>query len=247
MNLVTFTTSGSLKVCKNLLLNARKFNIEKNFSVYCLDEESFLEIDKFNCKTKLFKIDDIGEGFQEYGRGNFRRVTEAKIQIILRELKDNDSLIYTDCDVAFRKNPTDIIIKSMEQAKRDNIDIIFASDSPSMLICTGFMCVRNTDNVHRLFKEYFRLSQEYGVHKNEHMFDQEIIFQILSTDSNYFNMKWGIYPTEFIKNGHLYWSCSQRTGDEIIVHANFTIGEKNKIDRLKEANVWFIEEKKEII
>jgi len=40
MNYVTFTTSGSLRLCKNLLMNLRELNLEKDFTVYCLDEKS---------------------------------------------------------------------------------------------------------------------------------------------------------------------------------------------------------------
>jgi len=46
MNYVTFTTSGSLRLCKNLLMNLRELNLEKDFTVYCLDEKSFSEISK---------------------------------------------------------------------------------------------------------------------------------------------------------------------------------------------------------
>ena len=218
--------------------------MEKNFTVYCLDEKSFSEISKFECTTKLFDISGIGEEFHEYGKSDFRRVTEAKIQIIINELKDKDSLVYTDCDVVFRKDPTEFIEYSNEQTKDKDVDIIFASDDPFMPICTGFMHIRNTKRVHELFKKYFELSQEYGKQESEHMYDQEIIFEILTKHKNFINQTnliWGIYPTDFVKNGHLYWSNPQRTGNESVVHVNFTIGEENKINRLKEANLWYLE------
>jgi len=250
LNYITFTTSGSVELCKNLLMSLRKLNMEKDFIVYCLDEDSFAEISKFECNSKLFDVSDIGEKFHEYGRGDFRRVTEAKIQIIINELKDKDSLVYTDCDVVFRHNPTPFIEHSNEQVKDKDVDIIFASDDPFMPICTGFMHIRNTEKVHELFKKYFELSQEYGKQGSECMYDQEIIFEILTKHEPFFNehgrLVWGIYPTEFVKNGHLYWNEAEtRTGNEAVVHVNFTIGEENKINRLKDANLWYSE--KEII
>ena len=246
MNYITFTTSGSMKLCKNFLISLRNLNMEENFTVYCLDEESFSEISKFKCKTKLFDIKEIGEGFHEYGRGDFRRVTEAKVQIILRELQEKDSLVYTDCDMVFLKDPTEYIEHTNEEVKKakGNVDIFFASDDPFMSICTGFMHIQNTETVHKLFKRYFELSKWYGKMRSECMYDQEIIFQILTKDSPDFmsNLVWGIYPTDFVKNGHLYWNESEtRTGIEAVVHVNFTIGEENKINRLKEANLWYSE------
>jgi len=97
-----------------------------------------------------------------------------------------------------------------------------------------------------LFKKYFELSQEYGKQGSEHMYDQEIIFEILTKHHRFFNehgkLVWGIYPTDFVKNGHLYWN-EPRTGRETVVHVNFTIGERDKTNKLKTAGLWFVEEK----
>ncbi|MBT7497118.1 hypothetical protein HN662_02220 [Candidatus Woesearchaeota archaeon] len=218
--------------------------MEKNFTVYCLDKESFSEIEKMGFKTKFFDVKGIGSEFHEYGRSDFRRVTEAKIQIIINELKDKDSLVYTDCDVVFRHNPTEFINFSNEQMKDKEVDIVFASDNPFMTICTGFMHIKNTEKVHELFKQYFELSREYGKRGSECMYDQEIIFEILTKRffDKHEKLIWGVYPTDFVKNGHLYWNEAEtRTGNEAVVHVNFTIGEENKINRLKEANLWYSE------
>ena len=243
MNYITFTTSGSVKLCKNFLLSVKRLGMEKNFTVYCLDKESFSEIEKMGFKTKFFDVEGIGSEFHEYGKSDFRRVTEAKIQIIINELKDKDSLVYTDCDVVFRHNPTEFINFSNEQMKDKEVDIVFASDNPFMTICTGFMHIKNTEKVHELFKQYFELSREYGQRGSECMYDQEIIFEILTKrflDKE--KLIWGVYPTDFVKNGHLYWNEAEtRTGNEAVVHVNFIIGEENKINRLKDANLWYSE------
>ena len=245
MNYITFTTSGSVELCKNLLISVRKLGMEKDFTVYCLDESSFAEISKFKCNSKLFDMSNIGEKFHEYGKGDFRQVTEAKIQIIINELKDKDSLLYTDCDVVFRHDPTEYLESSIEQIKDKEVDIMFASDSPFMPICTGFMYIKNTENVHKLFKKYFELSKEYGKLGSEHMYDQEIIYEILTHNQILMpdtKIRHIIFPTEFVVNGHLYWN-EPRTGREAVVHVNFTIGERNKINKLKDAGLWFVEEK----
>ena len=246
MNYITFTTSGSVKLCKNFLLSVKKLGMEKNFTVYCLDKESLSEIGDMGIETKFFGIKGIRSGFHEYGKNDFRRGTEAKIQIIINELKDKDSLVYTDCDVIFRHDPTPFIEYSNEETKDREVDIIFASDNPFMTICTGFMYIKNTEKVHELFKKYFEFSRMYGVGGSECMYDQEIIFKILTEHHLSFNEKeklvWGVYPTDFVKNGHLYWNEPEtRTGNEAVVHVNFTIGEENKINRLKEANLWYSE------
>jgi len=246
LNYITFTTSGSVELCKNFLLSIKQLGMEKKLTVYCLDKESLSEIEDMGVETKFFDVKGLRPGFHEYGKSDFRRVTEAKIQIIINELKDKDSLVYTDCDVVFRHNPTEFINFSNEKMKDKEVDIVFASDNPFMTICTGFMYIKNTEKVHELFKKYFELSQEYGKQGSECMYDQEIIFEILTKHHWFFNetgkLVWGVYPTDFVKNGHLYWNEAEtRTGNEAVVHVNFTIGEENKINRLKEANLWYSE------
>ena len=251
MNYITFTTSGSLQLCKNFIISLKKLNMEESITVYCLDQESLSEISKFKCKTKFFDIDGVREGFHNYGERDFRRVTEAKVQIILNELQDKESLVYTDCDVVFKEDPTGFIEFSNAQTPKFPADtpapeIIFASDGPFMPICTGFMYIRNTENVHKLFKKYFEMSKLYGKQESKCMYDQEIIYEILTKDQTFMwdtKFTYGIYPTEFVKNGHLYWNEAEtRTGKEVVVHVNFTIGEESKINRLKDADLWYIEE-----
>jgi rhamnogalacturonan II specific xylosyltransferase len=246
MKYVTFTTKGSCRLCENFLLSTRKVGIEPNVVVYCLDTESYDTIkNKYQCETKLFEV-PVGDNFHEYGRHEFRRVTEAKIQIILRELEGNESLVYTDCDVVFLKDPTEFILGVDDTIKKDNnrdIDIYFASDSPFMDICTGFMYIKNRHSIHELFKLFFNMSYQYGRIGSECMYDQEIINQILKQNELKEELKVAIYPTNFVMNGHLYWNePKKRTGNETVVHVNFTIGEENKINRLREANLWYIQE-----
>ena len=80
------------------------------------------------------------------------------------------------------------------------------------------------------------MEEKYDEVKNEHMFDQEIINGILQ--NNQTGVTYGVYPLEFVSNGHIYFSESIQTGNEYVVHANFTIGKDNKINKLKGANLW---------
>tara|TARA_R100000315_G_C5232124_1_gene143179 strand:+ start:1484 stop:2230 length:747 start_codon:yes stop_codon:yes gene_type:complete len=241
---ITFTTKGSSEICENFLLSTRNVGIEEDIVVYCLDKESFEKIDsKYKCETILFEL-DVDSNFQEYGKDGFRRITESKIQIILNALQENESLVYTDCDVVFQKNPTPLVESADELISRDyDVDIYFASDAPFMNICTGFMYIKNNEKVHSLFKKYFELSKLYEQNDSRHMYDQEIINQILNENILEERIMWSVYPTTFVKNGHQYWNePEKRTGSEAVVHVNFTIGEENKINRLKEANLWYVQE-----
>jgi len=38
MNYITFTTSGSLQLCKNFIISLKKLNMEESITVYCLDQ-----------------------------------------------------------------------------------------------------------------------------------------------------------------------------------------------------------------
>ena len=152
MKYITFTNIGSIELCDNFLHSVKSLGMEKDVIVYCLDSDSHEILDsKFDCEFRLFEIDSIEAPFHMYGSEEFRRVTKNKIQIILDALQSNESIVYTDCDVVFRKPPTQFILDN----DNDSVDIFFATDAPFMKMCTGFMYVKNRESVHRLFHEYF--------------------------------------------------------------------------------------------
>jgi len=249
MKCVTFTTEGSLPLCINLIESAKKVGIENDMIVYCLDEISYNSLKGENsCDIKIFNSKDIRGNFHEYGRDDFRKVTVSKIQIILRELKEHGSLVYTDCDVVFVKNPF-IGVEHFNKENKD-IDIFFATDFPFMDICTGFMYVKNTDAVHLLFKKYFELNEYFKKQGSECMYDQEIIDRILKENILEEKINFKIFPLEFVINGHVYFNEPEdgitnrrRSGHESVIHCNFCIGIENKIKRFKKENLWFVKEK----
>jgi len=109
------------------------------------------------------------------------------------------------------------------------------------------MYINNTEVVRSLFEKYFELSNIYKEQGSECMYDQEIIFSILRNNMLGKRLTWATYPTTLIKNGHLYWNEPEgRTGKEAVVHVNFTIGKLSKINRLKEANLWYVKEGVEV-
>ena len=242
MKYVTFTTNGSVELCKNFILSAGKVGIQKDLIVYCLDKESKEQLsNEFECDVRLYELEEIKDIHHEYGKDQFRRITEAKIEIIIQALNEFDKLVYSDCDVVFRNDPTPVI----EYNDKNGIDIVFASDEPFMKRCTGFMLIKNTENVRRLFAKYYVLSNQYEAVGSKSMYDQEIINYILDSEwtNDLKDFSYRVYPTTFIKNGHLYWNEPEgRTNEECVIHVNFCIGKETKINRLKEANLWYVEE-----
>tara|TARA_R110000851_G_scaffold81549_2_gene179139 strand:- start:6494 stop:7234 length:741 start_codon:yes stop_codon:yes gene_type:complete len=242
MKYVTFTTNGSVELCKNFILSAGKVGIQKDLIVYCLDKESKEQLsNEFDCDFRLYELEEIKDIHHAYGENQFRRVTEAKIEIIIQALDEFDTLVYSDCDIVFRKDPTPVI----EYNDKDGVDITFASDEPFMHICTGFMLIKNTESVRRLFVKYYVLSNQYEAQGSKAMYDQEIINYILNSEwmEDLKDFAYGVYPTDFIKNGHLFWNePTGRTNEEYVIHVNYTVGKESKINRLKEANLWYVEE-----
>jgi len=248
MKYITFTTEGSLPLCQNLLISAKNVGIENNMTVYCLDENSFNSLkDNFSCEVKLYDSKEIRSNFHEYGKDDFREVTSSKIKIIQKELEENDSLVYTDCDVVFAKDPTPSINHFNENHGKD-VDIFFSTDHPFMNICTGFMYIKDTSSVHDLFARYFELNDYYHSEGSDCMYDQEIINQILEKGTIK-NLKWKIYPLDFVCNGHVYFNEPEdgmttfsKTGRESVIHCNFCVGIENKISRFKRESLWNLKE-----
>ena len=252
MNYITFTNKGSLELCKNMLISARNVGIEKDITVYTLDEFSNNELSKFECELKPFKS-TVDDNYHSYGSIEFKSLMTAKIKIILEELESRDSFVYTDCDVVFKHNPEEVFKIADKMTKEDyDINVFFASDSllfdkivPDNKICAGFMHIKNVEGTKDFFTKIYELSTFAIEDGNPDSCDQIIMRTVLSNNLMP-NFNFGVYPLSFITNGHHYFSEKKTTGNECVIHCNFRMGTHDKINSMKETGIWYLPEKVEV-
>ena len=251
MKYITFTNKGSLDICKNMLLSARNVGIEKDITVYTLDEFSNQELSEFQCELKSFNS-DISEEYHSYGSVEFKSLMTTKIKIILTELESEDNFVYTDCDVVFKHNPEEVLKMADDITNQDyDINVFFANDSlifesggESNELCAGFMNIKNITGTKEFFTKIHEVATLALKDSNPDTCDQIIMRNILHNNSVP-NFNYALYPCSFVTNGHHYFSVKNRTGNECVIHCNFKVGTYDKITNMKDADIWYLPEKVE--
>lgn len=235
---MSFTNNGSVDLCYNMILSLRRFT-DETIVVYCLDEFSHNYLNEKNIKniqlnTKyLFK-----ENYWEYGTQEFKQIMFIKLRCLIDALNTFvDNIFFIDADVYFANSPVERIYKE----ENSNYSLVCQTDRPvGSRWCAGVMFMRNNQEIKELLTEAIQLSEQLFRIKNDsgEWHDQTILNHILARGNNKVNC----FETSFATNGHLYFSNNgpkERLG-QTIIHANFCVGTKQKIDWFKSENMWLL-------
>lgn len=249
MKLFTMTTTGNTRMCANMIHSLRQFS-DTPVLVYC-DDEAKLELENYIGNKNNIEIKETNCGiknYNEYGSDNFVELCFKRIEHLITELENsNEDFVMIDTDVAFAGDPTGHL--ELVQ-KLSDYDFVFQTDQPvGSTICNGFFYIRNNQKTIEFFKKFLILSKSFRENektiKNKEIHDQYLMNQILVNNhpqGRELNsmVKWSLFPVTFATNGHLYFSVNETFGSELVVHCNFCVGEKIKIERLKSKNLWFM-------
>ena len=249
MRYITFTNKGSLEICKNMLVSAGNVGVD-NITVYTLDEESYNQLQDYNCKLERFES-DVNEEYHSYGSTEFKTLMTYKLNIILKNISESDEdFVYMDCDMVFLKNPNEVLRHLVSVVEGDyNLNIAFSSDAlteqrEDAKLCAGFMYIKPNDKTKEFIEKTLQLSMMSIQDGNPDTCDQIMMRNIISS-SQVENFTHVVFPINFITNGHFYFSEKIRR-DEFIVHCNYKVGTHEKLMHMKEANIWYLPEKMEV-
>lgn len=223
MKFLTLTNSGGIDLCRNMLKSAELVGIDPDdFVIACLDKRAYEQLMPYsgaflyreNENNNLTEFqdwsDDPSSGFQKIVRNKWK---------LIRDTHDlYKDLCWVDTDIVFKNNVLPYI---------ENSDyIIFQSDLPTQLICSGFMVFNSTNACQLMINECVDNLDED---------DQNLINRIaLKFLSSVIFFNQDLFP-----NGHIYYK-EERKQSAVIVHNNHMIGIEEKIKRFKEEKLWFI-------
>ena len=247
MKFITVTTTGNNILCANMI-NSLRNHSDLPVVVYCADGAR--EELEFNHEmpdgVELRELNSDIKEHNCYGTDNFINISFKKIEALYNEIIENETgdFVLVDTDVVFMSDPAEQLLEIM---RNTDFEMVFQTDRPTgQHICTGFFYVRNNDNVKNFLEEYLSVvphAKETESHKTEwkEVHDQTLMNWILLEKMQInTKVKWTTFPTSFATNGHLYFSVNERHGSETVVHANFCVGQRDKLERLKTNNLWFM-------
>jgi len=222
MKFLTQLNSGCVDICKNMLKSAENVGLNiDDFYIACLDQNAFNEMKKY---PGAFSYRD--QPITEYQNwsfdsdSKFREIVRTKWKLISDVYETNKQLCWIDTDIVFRENPVNFLLQNSKY-------ILFQTDTPGSLICSGFMVFNSTDECANLIKEC-------GQNISED--DQLLINRIALTK---YSKHIALLPIEFFPNGHMYYSMGVKQLAKI-VHNNHMVGIETKINKFKEEGLWYI-------
>jgi len=221
MKFLTFLNSGCLDICLNMLKSAENVGINMDdFIIACMDKEAYESLSSY--KGAFLYMDQNLKEYQDWtfnSNSGFRNIVKHKWNIINQVHKENPNLMWVDTDIVFKENPVEILTGHEE--------VLFQTDAPGSTICTGFMIFNETKECRKLVAECA---------SDDSADDQLIMNEIALTKYNDYI---ALLSEDLFPNGNVYYQQGRKE-NAMIVHNNWMVGVKTKIDRFKEEGLWFI-------
>lgn len=223
MKFLTFLNSGCLDICLNMLKSAQNVGIDTNdFIIACMDNPVYENIKSAGYSGAFLYMDNELKEYQDWtlkDKSGFRNIVKYKWRVIKDTYKKYPNLVWVDTDIVFRKNPKDFI--------SGHKYVLFQTDSPGYLICTGFMVFNET-------KECKKLIDECASYDSA---DDQIIMNELGMTK--YKDSIALLPKDLFPNGNVYYKQGKKE-NAMIVHNNWMVGIQTKINKFKEENLWLI-------
>jgi hypothetical protein len=233
---------GAIEMAKNHLISLRNAGIENHRS-YVTDSESFEIIKSLGYPVYLIQNDDIVKDKSNFGTIEFNNMSYVRYHVILQLFEKGYDVWYMDVDTVVLKDLTYIYLQCK---KINSLCTIFQTDLVSP--CTGCMLLMNKSATIDFVKTVI------SYRKNEAN-DQEVVRYIIRNNEMSFNYE--EFSTSMFPNGLLYFDdeivkcedvfkeikdeyVSIENKDTHFVHANWIVGDENKINALKKYGLWFI-------
>ena len=225
MKFLTFLNSGCLEICLNMLKSAENVGINMDdFIIACMDEDVHKTLTSMGYKGAYLHM-NIGGALRKYqdwtlnGKSGFREVVKNKWKIIQEVHKKFPNLMWVDTDIVFKENPVEILSGHSE--------VLFQTDKPGYVICTGFMVFNDTPECKKLIDECASYDTA----------DDQVIMNQIALKK--YNDHIALLSEDLFPNGNVYYKQGRKE-NAMIVHNNWMVGVETKIEKFKEEKLWLI-------
>ena len=236
-----FFTGGLCEEAKNCIKTIENVGLKKKLLVHTLDAESYNCIKNQNLEIKNIKTNLKKEA--NFGTKDFYEIVLNKFKIIKNCLQTyNNIIVYSDTDIVFLKD----ITHDIEIFNKSDYDIMIQDDSPdfknSNNLCTGFMFLKPSKvNIKFIDNILEKMEENYKNLKNENngLADQRFFNEQLKKNK----VKVGMLDLTEYPNGSRYFNninTIYKSNKPKIIHNNYIVGTKKKIERFKKHNLWFV-------
>lgn len=223
MNYLTYTNSGCIEICHNMIRSLLAVNVNReNIYVECLDKTSF---DYFYNICRVGNTVKLGPELSNYQNWSFDtssefcKIVSWKWKLIKKFYNTFGECVFVDSDIFIRKNVE-------EKLKSLNCHLAVQSDLPGSKYCTGFMYFRKNDTCDYLINACSMNHADDQIVFNRFAEEPKVSSNLLVLDSEEF------------PNGHVFYKTEYDKSKSFIVHNNHMVGIETKIQKFKENGMW---------
>jgi hypothetical protein len=244
MLFLTFTNCGYLNLTENLAKNFQQtFMRHHTLVIECLDKESLKAAECWDISNvrpmRTIPAERIwARDFSDYNTLAFNQIVKCKFSLILHHLVED--VWYLDADVGICQDPALFI------ADFEKYDWLMQLDEPPPMPrnwCTGCFLVKNTQMSKIVLNGLLRFCADMssGPYNDQEVFNWFIrssAFDALSSKDEF-----SIAPLDkkLFQNGLNAFECGwHKNGRAVLVHANYRVGEREKIKALASCGKWFM-------
>lgn len=203
MRIIALTNDGQLPMMKNMLNSANRVGIPMHM---------------FHCYV-------VSGGSATYGSQAFQSITLKKLELIRKNMLEDNEVMWIDNDVVLFEN----ILDHVRSHKGH-----FVMQDDLWGPCTGFFLARTSPKSIRILDmaiDWLRSN------KNPALNDQHAFHYAMKHRKILFNPILTLLSQDEYPNGHVYFVENRKTKAKI-VHSNYLRTTSEKIDRFKEFSLW---------
>lgn len=202
LTVVTMTNKRLERLANNLLVSLRVLDIP----------------------IRLYKLCLPGD---EYGTPGFQAVVMHKLRIVHELLAAGHTVLWTDVDIAFRRDPREDLLQRLEE-----YDVVFQPERNGKE-CTGFFAVKPSEASRELFDKDALIAMQ----SPKYMGDQLRVQRRIRENPSMARI--GYLPDDIYPDGWRQLHTQLRE-DRFITHYNYRKKTDEKIDAMKKCGDWFL-------
>ncbi len=164
---------------------------------------------------------------QRYNTYGFKELTVRKLEIILQNMDHDLEVLWIDNDIVFFEN-------CIQNIQSYNADFVMQDDTWAP--CAGFFLVRLSSLSKEILRQCIDKIRE---NKDDPTYDDQTAFLNIHKDMK--DLKVTLLPKDQYPNGYVYFNENRKSLARM-VHSNYLQTTSEKVERLKEHNLWDINE-----
>ena len=227
--IVNFFTGGLCVEWKNLMFSIRRLGLQDLVIAFALDQQARECILHEGMTPRTELMSDTLVQKADHGTPEFRDITAKKVKAIGQIVKEGYFTFYLDTDIVLFKDPIKDYFTYPPAPVYMQSDTKGFENNATGSHCTGVVFIAPSSQIAEILENAHDkiMAMPPGAMEDQAVLNQDIAdIKTLSPED---------YP-----NGHRYFKhrgkCSE---NPVLVHNNWIVGQKAKINRFKKHNLWF--------